>query len=109
MSENPPTPAAGPSTAPANATTPTAAASREASGANDMIKALGNMLKTQTGESLSNERISQLLLQNMAQLVQQGKLTQKQIIEVLYDVAFTVIWLAKSLDFRTVERIRRYP
>ncbi|PPQ68273.1 hypothetical protein CVT26_006189 [Gymnopilus dilepis] len=82
MSENPPTPAAGPSTAPANATTPTAAASREASGANDMIKALGNMLKTQTGESLSNERISQLLLQNMAQLVQQGKLTQKQIIEL---------------------------
>ena len=49
---------------------------------NDMIKALGNIVKSQTGEPISNEKISQLLLANMATLVQQGKLTQRQIIQV---------------------------
>ncbi|KDR84034.1 hypothetical protein GALMADRAFT_236628 [Galerina marginata CBS 339.88] len=49
---------------------------------NDMIKALGTMLKTQTGEPITNERISHLLLTNMAQLVQQGKLTQRQILQL---------------------------
>ncbi|KAF8204654.1 transcription initiation factor TFIID subunit A-domain-containing protein [Pholiota molesta] len=49
---------------------------------NDMIKALGNIVKSQTGEPISNEKISQLLLANMATLVQQGKLTQKQIIQL---------------------------
>ncbi|PPQ79498.1 hypothetical protein CVT25_003380 [Psilocybe cyanescens] len=48
----------------------------------DVIKALGNIIKTQTGEPITNERISTLLLQNMAQLVQQGKLTQRQIIQL---------------------------
>ncbi|KAF8969339.1 transcription initiation factor TFIID subunit A-domain-containing protein [Flammula alnicola] len=48
----------------------------------DMIKALGNIVKSQTGEPISNERISHLLLTNMANLVQQGKLTQRQIIQL---------------------------
>ncbi|KAH9482495.1 Transcription initiation factor TFIID subunit 12 [Psilocybe cubensis] len=48
----------------------------------EVIKALGNIIKTQTGEPITNERISTLLLQNMAQLVQQGKLTQRQIIQL---------------------------
>jgi len=62
-----------------------AAASQSQNGSDagyDVVKALGNILKTQTGEPISNERISQLLLTNMATLVQQGKLTQRQIIQV---------------------------
>jgi len=76
MSENP-NATAGPSSG--------AAASQSQNGSDagyDVVKALGNILKTQTGEPISNERISQLLLTNMATLVQQGKLTQRQIIQV---------------------------
>ena len=76
MSENP-NATAGPSSG--------AAASQPQNGSDagyDVVKALGNILKTQTGEPISNERISQLLLTNMATLVQQGKLTQRQIIQV---------------------------
>jgi len=40
------------------------------------------ILKSQSGEPLSNEKISNLLLANMTTLVQQGKLTQNQIIQV---------------------------
>ena len=49
---------------------------------NNVVKAIGNILKAQTGEPLSNEKISSLLLANMTTLVQQGKLTQSQIIQV---------------------------
>ncbi|KAF8914253.1 transcription initiation factor TFIID subunit A-domain-containing protein [Gymnopilus junonius] len=81
MSDNPKSPAAGPSTAPA---APNAASvtPNEPIAGNEMIKALGNMLKSQTGEALSNEKLSHLLLTNMAHLVQQGKLTQRQIIQL---------------------------
>ncbi|KAF4620012.1 hypothetical protein D9613_004987 [Agrocybe pediades] len=72
--------AAGPSTGATPAATP--AANTDSPASNEMIRALGNMLKTQTGENITNERISQLLLQNMAQLVHQGKLTQRQIIQL---------------------------
>ena len=48
----------------------------------NVVKAIGNILKAQTGEPLSNEKISSLLLANMTTLVQQGKLTQNQIIQV---------------------------
>ncbi|CAA7260128.1 unnamed protein product [Cyclocybe aegerita] len=63
--------AAGPSTGAA-----TGAASSPAS---DVIKALGNMIKSQTGETYSTERISTFLMQNMQALMNQGKLTQQQI------------------------------
>lgn len=48
----------------------------------DMIGVLGNLLKSQTGEQLSNERMAQILLSNMATLVKQGKLNQNQIMQV---------------------------
>ncbi|KAF9057880.1 transcription initiation factor TFIID subunit A-domain-containing protein [Panaeolus papilionaceus] len=72
--------AAGPSssTAAQQPSTPTSTAA--ASDSTDVIRALGNLLKSQTGETHTNERISSILLSNMANLVQQGKLTQKQII-----------------------------
>lgn len=53
---------------------------------NNVIRAIGNILKSQTGEQLSNEKISNLLLANMTTLVQQGKLSQSQIIQVDYTV-----------------------
>ncbi|KAG6841844.1 hypothetical protein C0991_006251 [Blastosporella zonata] len=40
----------------------------------DMIGVLGNLLKNHTGEQVSNERMAQILLSNMATLVKQGKL-----------------------------------
>jgi transcription initiation factor TFIID subunit 12 len=66
---------------------------------NDMIKALGNIVKSQTGEPISNEKISQLLLANMATLVQQGKLTQKQIIQVWTWFHDMIPLLFKCLSF----------
>ncbi|KAF9462074.1 transcription initiation factor TFIID subunit A-domain-containing protein [Collybia nuda] len=66
------------STTPAAAATP---ASGEGAPAVDMIGVLGNLLKTQTGEQLSNERMAQILLSNMATLVKQGKLNQNQIMQ----------------------------
>jgi transcription initiation factor TFIID subunit 12 len=51
-------------------------------GGHDVIKALGHILKSQTGEPMTNEKISNLLIQNMASLVQQGKLTQNQIMQL---------------------------
>lgn len=47
----------------------------------DMVGVLGNLLKSQVGE-VSNERMAQILLQNMANLVQQGKLSQSQLLQV---------------------------
>ncbi|KAJ3907840.1 transcription initiation factor TFIID subunit A-domain-containing protein [Lentinula edodes] len=49
----------------------------------DIVGALGNLLKSHTGEIVSNERISHLLLSNMETLVKQGKLTQTQILQQL--------------------------
>lgn len=46
----------------------------------DMVGVLGNLLKSQVGE-VSNERMAQILLQNMANLVQQGKLSQSQLLQ----------------------------
>lgn len=48
----------------------------------DMIGVLGNLLKSQTGEQVSNERMAQILLSNMTTLVKQGKLNQSQILQV---------------------------
>lgn len=102
--------AAGPSssTAAQQPSTPTSTAA--ASDSTDVIRALGNLLKSQTGETHTNERISSILLSNMANLVQQGKITQKQIIAVrvyiltsgwfwaysdwLIHVLFLHIWIA---------------
>ncbi|KAF8639793.1 hypothetical protein AX17_001052 [Amanita inopinata Kibby_2008] len=58
------------------------ASTADTSGTTDMIEVLGNLLKSQTGEHMSNERVAQLLLANMANLVKQGKLTQSQILQL---------------------------
>lgn len=49
----------------------------------DMIGILGSLLKNQTGEPQSNERLAHLLYTNMNSLVKQGKISQNQIVEVL--------------------------
>ena len=52
---------------------------------NDMIKALDILkakVKAEIGETLSNERISQLLFAHMDRLVQDGKLSKRQIMQV---------------------------
>ena len=51
----------------------------------NIITALGNAFKTQTGDPLPGEHIAQLLIANMSQLgelAKQGKLTQQQIAQV---------------------------
>lgn len=51
----------------------------------NIIAALGNAFKTQTGDPLPGEHIAQLLIANMSQLgelAKQGKLTQQQIVQV---------------------------
>ncbi|KAJ4476751.1 transcription initiation factor TFIID subunit A-domain-containing protein [Lentinula aciculospora] len=48
----------------------------------DIVGVLGNLLKVQTGENVSNERISHLLLSNMETLIKQGKLSQTQILQL---------------------------
>ncbi|KAI0692023.1 transcription initiation factor TFIID subunit A-domain-containing protein [Cerioporus squamosus] len=51
----------------------------------NIITALGNAFKSQTGDPLSGEHIAQLLIQNMSQLgelAKQGKLSQQQINQV---------------------------
>ena len=56
-----------------------------ASQTTNIITALGNAFKSQTGDPLSGEHIAQLLIQNMSQLgelAKQGKLTQQQIQQV---------------------------
>ncbi|KAH9947573.1 transcription initiation factor TFIID subunit A-domain-containing protein [Amylocystis lapponica] len=53
--------------------------------ANNIITALGNAFKTQTGDPVSGDRIAQLLIQNMSQLgelAKQGKLNQAQILQL---------------------------
>ena len=80
MSDN--TNAAAGSSSTAAAATPTnpPGVSHEATA--EVVRALGNILKSQTGERLTNEKISSILLANMTTLVQQGKLTQSQILQV---------------------------
>jgi len=77
--------AAGSSSAPAQpsstASTPSTTTTSNDSTA-EVVKAIGNILKSQSGEPVTNEKISTILLQNMATLVQQGKLTTKQILQV---------------------------
>ena len=69
--------------------TPTNAPATDTAGATDVIGVLGALLKNQTGESISNERVAQLVLANMATLVKQGKLTQQQILQVLPESTIT--------------------
>jgi transcription initiation factor TFIID subunit 12 len=47
----------------------------------DMVGVLGNLLKSHVGD-VSNERMAQILIQNMTALVQQGKLNQNQLLQV---------------------------
>ncbi|KAF8897856.1 transcription initiation factor TFIID subunit A-domain-containing protein [Infundibulicybe gibba] len=54
----------------------------DASSADTVIGALNILLKSQTGENLTNERMAHLLLNNMAHLVKQGKLNQAQIMQL---------------------------
>jgi transcription initiation factor TFIID subunit 12 len=54
----------------------------------DMIGVLGNLLKSQTGEQVSNERMAQILLANMTSLVKQGKLNQSQILQVRHGFVY---------------------
>jgi transcription initiation factor TFIID subunit 12 len=87
-----------------------AASSNAHEGTNNVIRAIGNILKSQTGEPLSNEKISSLLLANMTTLVQQGKLTQNQIIQV--DNQFFVsleFFLISETPTYLVEGVCRYP
>ncbi|KAH9839256.1 transcription initiation factor TFIID subunit A-domain-containing protein [Rhodofomes roseus] len=51
----------------------------------NIITALGNAYKTQTGDPLPSDKIAQLLIQNMSQLselAKHGKLTQAQILQL---------------------------
>lgn len=73
------------STTVSTSATPTnPATTADASGTSDVIGVLGALLKNQTGENVSNDRVAQLLLTNMATLIKQGKLTQQQILQVLW-------------------------
>lgn len=47
-----------------------------------MIDVLSSLLKAQTGQDVSDQNVAQLLINNMTTLVQQGKLSQQQIIQV---------------------------
>ncbi|EPT04559.1 hypothetical protein FOMPIDRAFT_1039917 [Fomitopsis schrenkii] len=56
-----------------------------ASNTANIITALGNAYKTQTGDPLPSDKIAQLLIQNMSQLselAKHGKLTQAQILQL---------------------------
>ncbi|CCL98664.1 uncharacterized protein FIBRA_00666 [Fibroporia radiculosa] len=69
---------------PTPATAPAPAAQRS-SNTENIITALGNAYKTQTGEPLQSNQIAQLLIQNMSQLselAKQGKLNQAQILQL---------------------------
>ncbi|KAF9266326.1 hypothetical protein L218DRAFT_897417 [Marasmius fiardii PR-910] len=46
---------------------------------NNMIEVLHNLLRSQTGEQLSNEKMAGLLLHNMETLIKNGKLNPQQI------------------------------
>ena len=71
-----------------NGTIAAAAAAAAAAGTSpetpqvDMIGVLGTLLKSQTGEQVTNERMAHILLSNMHSLIKQGKLNQNQILQV---------------------------
>ncbi|TFK43811.1 transcription initiation factor TFIID subunit A-domain-containing protein [Crucibulum laeve] len=71
---------AGPSSDQTPASTPAALSSVPEN--SEVISVLGSLLKSQTGEQMTPERISTLLLSNMQNLVKQGKLTQQQILQL---------------------------
>ncbi|KAF8076730.1 transcription initiation factor TFIID subunit A-domain-containing protein [Lyophyllum atratum] len=75
------------STSNVNGAASTSAAAAADAPAVDMIGVLGNLLKSHTGEQVSNERMAQILLSNMATLVKQGKLNQGQILQQLKQFA----------------------
>ncbi|KZT10768.1 uncharacterized protein LAESUDRAFT_721144 [Laetiporus sulphureus 93-53] len=69
------------SSTPGPSSTPTPQRSNQ----ENIITALNNAYKTQTGDPLSSDRIAQLLIQNMPQLSQlakEGKLNQAQILQL---------------------------
>ncbi|KAF9021529.1 hypothetical protein BDZ89DRAFT_1071377 [Hymenopellis radicata] len=47
-----------------------------------MIDVLSSLLKAQTGQDVSDQNVAQLLINNMTTLVQQGKLSQAQIVQL---------------------------
>ena len=81
---------AGASSPLSNGTIAAAAAAAAAAGSSseapqvDMIGVLGTLLKSQTGEQVSNERMAHILLSNMHSLIKQGKLNQNQILQVRF-------------------------
>lgn len=67
----------------------------------EIFNALRNLIMTQTGGPVSNDRVSNLLLANMTTLVSQGKLTQKQILLVSsYAISCCLSVLTCSLRYR---------
>ncbi|KAK0444473.1 transcription initiation factor TFIID subunit A-domain-containing protein [Armillaria borealis] len=47
-----------------------------------VIDVLNSLLKAQTGQEVSDQNVAQLLISNMTTLVQQGKLSQQQILQL---------------------------
>ncbi|KAL0580715.1 Transcription initiation factor TFIID subunit 12 [Marasmius crinis-equi] len=71
---------AGPSTS-ATPQTPTASSDQGQKQGN-MIEVLHNLLRSQTGEQMSNHKVAHLLLSNMETLIKQGKLNPAQIAQL---------------------------
>ena len=61
---------------------PTASELVQTRDAADMMNILQSLMKGQTGEVMSHERMAQVLVTNMSTLVKQGKLNQNQILQV---------------------------
>ncbi|ESK95135.1 transcription initiation factor tfiid subunit 12 [Moniliophthora roreri MCA 2997] len=69
----------------AQASTPkpaTSAGSPATPNGTNMIDVLQNLLKNQTGEQMSNEKVAQLLISNMSTLIKAGKLNETQILQL---------------------------
>ncbi len=49
-----------------------------------VIDVLNSLLKAQTGQEVSDQNVAQLLISNMTTLVQQGKLSQQQILQARF-------------------------
>ena len=68
-----------------NAGTSVNASAASGGGQSNIITALGQVFKMQTGDTMSGEKIAQMLIANMGQLgelAKQGKLTHQQITQV---------------------------
>lgn len=61
---------------------PTASELVQTRDAADMMNILQSLMKGQTGEVMSHERMAQVLVTNMSTLVKQGKLNQNQILQL---------------------------